>query len=172
MESRLLHAEKGGSGAVCSNCTTTKKVAGPNEIAPAGVNFLSQPHPLRRERSSGFPAVGTWLSLVEHSLGVRGVGSSNLPVPTIVHFVPDQIEWLCKGQRLTPSVAQFKSTDLSSSPRSAEFLVTKCAIAAVRTYRIFSSLHGSWVGQKRAVLAHHELRSPAISFQQPSVLPF
>ena len=25
---------------------------------------------------------GTWLSLVEHSLGVRGVGSSNLPVPT------------------------------------------------------------------------------------------
>ena len=26
--------------------------------------------------------VGTWLSLVEHSLGVRGVGSSNLPVPT------------------------------------------------------------------------------------------
>jgi hypothetical protein len=26
---------------------------------------------------------GTWLSLVEHSLGVRGVGSSNLPVPTI-----------------------------------------------------------------------------------------
>jgi hypothetical protein len=28
------------------------------------------------------PSVGTWLSLVEHSLGVRGVGSSNLPVPT------------------------------------------------------------------------------------------
>ena len=30
-----------------------------------------------------FLPVGTWLSLVEHSLGVRGVGSSNLPVPTI-----------------------------------------------------------------------------------------
>jgi hypothetical protein len=30
--------------------------------------------------------VGTWLSLVEHSLGVRGVGSSNLPVPTISLF--------------------------------------------------------------------------------------
>ena len=29
-----------------------------------------------------FTVVGTWLSLVEHSLGVRGVGSSNLPVPT------------------------------------------------------------------------------------------
>ena len=29
--------------------------------------------------------VGTWLSLVEHSLGVRGVGSSNLPVPTSLH---------------------------------------------------------------------------------------
>ncbi len=34
--------------------------------------------------SSGFLSVGTWLSLVEHSLGVRGVGSSNLPVPTIL----------------------------------------------------------------------------------------
>ena len=34
----------------------------------------------------GIPSfhVGTWLSLVEHSLGVRGVGSSNLPVPTIL----------------------------------------------------------------------------------------
>ena len=31
----------------------------------------------------GHLLVGTWLSLVEHSLGVRGVGSSNLPVPTI-----------------------------------------------------------------------------------------
>ena len=30
--------------------------------------------------------VGTWLSLVEHSLGVRGVGSSNLPVPTISSY--------------------------------------------------------------------------------------
>ncbi len=33
-------------------------------------------------RSSLNATVGTWLSLVEHSLGVRGVGSSNLPVPT------------------------------------------------------------------------------------------
>ena len=37
---------------------------------------------------SGIPSfhVGTWLSLVEHSLGVRGVGSSNLPVPTILRL--------------------------------------------------------------------------------------
>src|ERR1051326_4096753 len=31
--------------------------------------------------------VGTWLSLVEHSLGVRGGGSSNLPVPTIFYLL-------------------------------------------------------------------------------------
>ena len=37
--------------------------------------------------SSRLTRVGTWLSLVEHSLGVRGVGSSNLPVPTILTFV-------------------------------------------------------------------------------------
>jgi hypothetical protein len=38
---------------------------------------------------SGFLFVGTWLSLVEHSLGVRGVGSSNLPVPTklLIRFI-------------------------------------------------------------------------------------
>src|SRR5215472_7090516 len=41
------------------------------------VESLSQP----RSNASSNP-VGTWLSLVEHSLGVRGVGSSNLPVPT------------------------------------------------------------------------------------------
>src|SRR3954466_5921929 len=47
-----------------------------------GVEFLSHPR-------SNFPvrtSVGTWLSLVEHSLGVRGVGSSNLPVPTMISF--------------------------------------------------------------------------------------
>jgi hypothetical protein len=54
----------------------------PNEIAPGGVKFLSQPHPLRQDEAAGSLLVGTWLSLVEHSLGVRGVGSSNLPVPT------------------------------------------------------------------------------------------
>jgi hypothetical protein len=36
--------------------------------------------PVRADRTHR--PVGTWLSLVEHSLGVRGVGSSNLPVPT------------------------------------------------------------------------------------------
>jgi hypothetical protein len=35
--------------------------------------------------AADFLVVGTWLSLVEHSLGVRGVGSSNLPVPTIFY---------------------------------------------------------------------------------------
>ena len=47
-----------------------------------------------------FP-VGTWLSLVEHSLGVRGVGSSNLPVPTIkinhLRITPLASLWLSWG---------------------------------------------------------------------------
>jgi hypothetical protein len=38
--------------------------------------------PQRPAHPSRLDCVGTWLSLVEHSLGVRGVGSSNLPVPT------------------------------------------------------------------------------------------
>src|SRR5215472_15631940 len=46
------------------------------------VESLSQP----RSNASSNP-VGTWLSLVEHSLGVRGVGSSNLPVPTNTHSI-------------------------------------------------------------------------------------
>ena len=32
---------------------------------------------------NGYPSVGTWRSLVAHTLGVRGVGGSNPPVPTI-----------------------------------------------------------------------------------------
>ena len=51
---------------------------------------MSKSTPLRTLHvHSRFP-VGTWLSLVEHSLGVRGVGSSNLPVPTnfFVSFIP------------------------------------------------------------------------------------
>ena len=43
---------------------------------------LSMTSKPRRSARAGLTAVGTWLSLVEHSLGVRGVGSSNLPVPT------------------------------------------------------------------------------------------
>jgi hypothetical protein len=30
--------------------------------------------------------VGTWRSQVAHTLGVRGVGGSNPPVPTILHI--------------------------------------------------------------------------------------
>ena len=33
------------------------------------------------------PLVGTWRSLVAHTLGVRGVGGSNPLVPTILDFV-------------------------------------------------------------------------------------
>ena len=61
-----------------------------DESRLAGVKFWSQPYRcfssvwrLPLENAVGLLTVGTWLSLVEHSLGVRGVGSSNLPVPTI-----------------------------------------------------------------------------------------
>ena len=47
---------------------------------PGGVNSQRTP-PTASSPLESFK-VGTWLSLVEHSLGVRGVGSSNLPVPT------------------------------------------------------------------------------------------
>src|SRR5207248_7452815 len=47
----------------------------------AGVDSIETPN--KPARPSRLDRVGTWLSLVEHSLGVRGVGSSNLPVPTI-----------------------------------------------------------------------------------------
>src|ERR1700746_3172593 len=43
--------------------------------------------------------VGTWLSLVEHSLGVRGVGSSNLPVPTNLRSGPSTPHPLRSGFR-------------------------------------------------------------------------
>jgi len=44
--------------------------------------------------------VETWLSLVEHSLGARGGGSSSLAVPTflIVHSPEDHVEGLGVGR--------------------------------------------------------------------------
>src|SRR5690348_17860225 len=58
---------------------------------------------LPQSRSAGFLPlhVGTWLSLVEHSLGVRGVGSSNLPVPTIYLFT--QVQPLLVREFLQPT---------------------------------------------------------------------
>ena len=56
----------------------------------------STPPPLDSGR---FLPVGTWLSLVEHSLGVRGVGSSNLPVPTNQHSLPQRGPSLRSGFR-------------------------------------------------------------------------
>jgi hypothetical protein len=62
--------------------------------------------------AADFLIVGTWLSLVEHSLGVRGVGSSNLPVPTNfdlepfelavsqpIRFVPEAISEVASDKR-------------------------------------------------------------------------
>jgi hypothetical protein len=55
----------------------------PGRKSLAGVKFFGQPPSLDVDSLlQRIPTVGTWLSLVEHSLGVRGVGSSNLPVPT------------------------------------------------------------------------------------------
>jgi hypothetical protein len=53
---------------------------------------------------AGRHCVGTWLSLVEHSLGVRGVGSSNLPVPTIfiINKLPLISEYSIVNDRNSP----------------------------------------------------------------------
>ena len=73
--------------------------------------------------NSGFSHVGTWLSLVEHSLGVRGVGSSNLPVPTI-HFVARigtalKHECLACRPRSTPKLRSGRADAPNKSMRGA-----------------------------------------------------
>ena len=68
----------------------------------------SKPLPARSGRICS--PVGTWLSLVEHSLGVRGVGSSNLPVPTNFLFrksLPQSLTSLADRER--PNFAQLRS---------------------------------------------------------------
>lgn len=64
--------------------------------------------------------VGTWLSLVEHSLGVRGVGSSNLPVPTNSQFLhvrrSDQTVSCCSIPRCVPSLMWPKCGRRSTAP--------------------------------------------------------
>ena len=54
--------------------------------AHKGLPRVNWSRPQKPALLSRLDCVGTWLSLVEHSLGVRGVGSSNLPVPTIIRL--------------------------------------------------------------------------------------
>ena len=68
---RLRELAKGNSGRLC--CFPLRRRPGNGKIDL----------PLRCACTGN---VGMWLSLVEHSLGVRGVGSSNLPIPTITSF--------------------------------------------------------------------------------------
>src|ERR687883_623206 len=97
----------------------------------------SAPHPgfaLNREDVH----VGTWLSLVEHSLGVRGVGSSNLPVPTnsfdstqpVVLFVLADLG--CRSTSARKSCAEAKRT------RQITFARGSCA-AAHRQFKLCPS---------------------------------
>ncbi len=67
--------------------------------------------------------VGTWLSLVEHSLGVRGVGSSNLPVPTNSSFSHESQcgEALLADPRSTPTCIRVsKCTNPACEGREAQ----------------------------------------------------
>jgi hypothetical protein len=59
-----------------------KRACSGGAIVETSVKSVGTP-PLDASKAAESFLVGTWLSLVEHSLGVRGVGSSNLPVPTI-----------------------------------------------------------------------------------------
>src|SRR3989440_5614698 len=87
--------------------------------ANPGVEFPSQPRSNFLVRT----CVGTWLSLVEHSLGVRGVGSSNLPVPTN-HF--SYLRFPCPSLFSTHSHSLSHSppprTGIESAPESVSFV--------------------------------------------------
>src|SRR5579872_4506691 len=65
------------------------------------------------------------------------------------------------GQRFTPSVAQFKSTDFSNWPRSAKFLVTyrKCALFASSKILCTVSTRSGVIGVFRLDRAVSRLRS-------------
>src|ERR1051325_10192379 len=67
--------------------------------------------------------VGTWLSLVEHSLGVGGVGSSNLPVPTIfftsIHSAAARIADNDPPQKIAQRSGAFGNKRLGGEARGA-----------------------------------------------------
>src|SRR5690242_15364193 len=90
---------------------------------------------VHQSRAAGFflLRVGTWLSLVEHSLGVRGVGSSNLPVPTNFSSQHSAVSsqakqfWLSPQGTFSALLRIFHCTGnpaTSTSPRSAHAVQT------------------------------------------------
>src|ERR1700693_971611 len=85
-------------------------------------------------RAAGSFLVGTWLSLVEHSLGVRGVGSSNLPVPTNHLYLKSWVSGLWNPSLInSPTLNQEKHFDRSRLSRTIEVitLVATRALVAV-----------------------------------------
>ena len=82
--------------------------------------------PVRRDRTHR--PVGTWLSLVEHSLGVRGVGSSNLPVPT--KFQPSAFSQskVPRKTRLGFRLLGFNCAPLTQRARLRLVITQKCGM--------------------------------------------
>src|SRR5438552_19186865 len=81
------------------------------------------------------PTVGTWLSLVEHSLGVRGVGSSNLPVPTN-HLSCRPFRNLRAYPSFTfePGTCTSVEKEVSEHFRAREILPSRVCTVATRDY--------------------------------------
>ena len=95
---------------------------------PAGDRILESTPFERPVRTS----VGTWLSLVEHSLGVRGVGSSNLPVPTNFAQVLRLLSQN-RGEARPPAAARRSPTSpsLGNCPKRGQDLGSKPRISGV-----------------------------------------
>ena len=102
----------------------------------SSVELLSEPLRWLTALEAVAPAdsflVGTWLSLVEHSLGVRGVGSSNLPVPTIhtKHAFPLRI--LFPAFRVMATFRQLTLSSARSTSSCADYFRTCTEVTKFR----------------------------------------
>jgi hypothetical protein len=103
--------------------------------------------------------VGTWLSLVEHSLGVRGVGSSNLPVPTILDD-----STACIFSRELPGFIDLKSViagdgHCSSYDPLSEFRVVRVSVG----WKYLKTINQIAVCLMARRLFHHRSQTDCVS---------
>ena len=144
-------------------------------MKPASVINWSRPHYPAGRSGRSVHLVGTWLSLVEHSLGVRGVASSNLAVPTN--------SFLClRGlpSALRPSIFQISDCPKAlaslnlyglycggecSQPRTRHGKACSTTLGVIWSPRVMMRIFENEKANKGPVLGF-----PALDFRNPSGL--
>jgi hypothetical protein len=153
----MTSEERVGYAMKQANRHRLKGVRRPSPSFHSDVHLEMQDTPPSSSWTTRKPIVGTWLSLVERTLGVGEVASSNLVVPTIFQIAPfeDHVEGLSVCRRYTYGVCRAVQNSILSN---LAFSVEPCEMYS--EYALFAS---------SKILCASRARSPVSALFKPSI---